>query len=682
MSGYEPRPGQLEMTAAVERCLSRDGIAMIEAGTGTGKTLAYLVPAVLQARHKKIVISTATRALQDQIFHKDLPLVDRMLGLGVPSALMKGLPNYVCRRRYQEFRTSADSLRPEWSRALPLVEAWLDESSSGALDELAALGEDDPIWGRISASSERRVGVGCQFYERCYVTGMKRAASDARIVVVNHHLFFADLALRGDHPGSVIPDYDAVIFDEAHHLEEVATEHFGVSVSSARLARLCHDAWPLLDRELGAGAADHAHRIAALGELFYDALARVAHAADGRASLSSDVWGGEVEGSWFALDTALEGLGGRIHAISMDRRSGPGLAGPSPRALEGLSALARRASTLRDDLASIARGTPGSVVWFESGGRARKVSSSPVELSSIFRTRLFDVVPAIVLTSATLSGGGRASPPGESERAPLPPDDFEEDVDPERGDLPRPEPPNPFRFQRQRLGLDGDVYRIDELQVPSPFAFEEQALLYLPSDLPSPDAANFASAAAQRTAELIASCDGGAFVLTTSLRAMHAIHRGLDGQLGSRLLLVQGQAPKAALIERFRAAGDAVLVATLSFWQGVDIPGAALRLVVLEKVPFPVPSDPIVQARSQALTAAGESPFIRLHLPLAQLTLKQGFGRLIRSRSDHGVVALLDNRVHRRGYGRRLLEGLPPARRVTELADVLSFWARHRGEAT
>jgi ATP-dependent DNA helicase DinG len=464
----------------------------------------------------------------------------------------------------------------------------------------------------------------------------------------------------------------------------VATEHFGVSVSSARLARLCHDAWPLLERELGAGAADHAHRIAALGELFYDALARVAHAADGRAALSSDVWAGEVEGSWFALDTALEGLGGRIHAITMDRQavhSSPGLAGPSPRALEGLSALARRASTLRDDLASIARGTPGSVVWFESGGRARKVSSSPVELASIFRTRLFDVVPAIVLTSATLSGGGRASSPSESEHAPLPATDFvDEDVDPERSDLPRLEPPNPFRFQRQRLGLDGDVYRIDELQVPSPFAFEEQALLYLPSDLPSPDAVNFAGAAAQRSAELIASCDGGTFVLTTSLRAMHAIHRGLDGQLGSRLLLVQGQAPKAALIERFRAAGDAVLVATLSFWQGVDIPGAALRLVVLEKVPFPVPSDPIVQARSQALTALGESPFIRLHLPLAQLTLKQGFGRLIRSRSDHGVVALLDNRVHRRGYGRRLLDGLPPARRVTELADVLAFWARHREE--
>jgi ATP-dependent DNA helicase DinG len=683
MGGYEARPGQLDMAAAVERCLTQDGIAMIEAGTGTGKTLAYLVPALLQARHKRIVISTATRALQDQIFHKDLPLVDRILGLGVSSALMKGLPNYVCRRRYQEFRTSADSLRPEWSRALPLVEAWLDESSSGALEELAALGEDDPIWGRISASSERRVGVGCQFYERCYVTGMKRAAGDARIVVVNHHLFFADLALRGDHPGSVIPDYDAVIFDEAHHLEEVATEHFGVSVSSARLARLCHDAWPLLDRELGGAAADHAHRIAALGESFYDALARVAQAADGRASLSSDVWAGEVEGSWFALDTALEGLGGRIHAISMDRQSGrasPSLAGPSPRAVEGLSALARRASTLRDDLASIARGAPGSVVWFESGGRARKVSSSPVELASIFRSRLFDVVPAVVLTSATLSGGGRSSPQPES--APLPPDDFAEEVDPERSELPRVEASNPFRFQRQRLGLDGDVYRIDELQVPSPFAFEEQALLYLPTDLPSPDAASFAEAAARRTVELIATCDGGAFVLTTSLRAMHAIHRGLAGQLGSRLLLVQGQAPKAALIERFRSAGDAVLVATLSFWQGVDIPGSALRLVVLEKVPFPVPSDPIVQARSQALTDAGESPFIRLHLPLAQLTLKQGFGRLIRSRSDHGVVALLDNRVHRRGYGRRLLEGLPPARRVTELADVLSFWARHRREAT
>jgi ATP-dependent DNA helicase DinG len=243
-------------------------------------------------------------------------------------------------------------------------------------------------------------------------------------------------------------------------------------------------------------------------------------------------------------------------------------------------------------------------------------------------------------------------------------------------------PRGPFRFQRQRLGLDPGLYHVDELRVPSPFDFEARALLYLPKDLPLPDEPEFVASAAERSAQLIEGCDGGAFVLTTSLRSMHAIHRALEPRLQGRALLLQGQAPKAALIERFRVEGNAVLVATLSFWQGVDVPGAALRLVVLEKAPFPVPSDPIVEARSRSLREAGESPFTRLHLPLAQLTLKQGFGRLIRSESDYGVVALLDGRVHRRGYGRRLLEGLPPARRVSELDAVQAFWQAMRSVAS
>jgi ATP-dependent DNA helicase DinG len=686
LSGYEPRSGQLDMAAAVERCLQKDGIAMIEAGTGTGKTLAYLVPALLEGRRKKVVISTATRALQDQIFYKDLPLVCRVLGVDLPVALMKGLPNYVCRRRYQELESSAESLEPKWSRALPLVDAWLDDSATGAIEDLDALAEDDAIWSRIAASSERRIGAGCRFFDTCFVTGMKRRAASAQIVVVNHHLFFADLALRGAHPSSVIPDYDAVIFDEAHQLEDVATEHFGVSVSSARLGRLCSDARPLLERELGVAAGDHARRIQELGEAFYDVLGGAARPSEGRASVPQEAWSGALESAWFALDTALEGLGGRIHAITAAREfaEGPTLAplGQSS-AGDGLAAVARRATQLRDDLESIARGAPGSVVWFESGGRARKLSASPVDLSSIFQSRLFDVVPAIVLTSATLSSGSSSSneAPGVSRCSAAPAVDGELDAldDAEPSEATRPAASGPFRFQRQRLGLTSDRYHVEELSVPSPFRFEEQALLYLPDDLPMPDDPGFVAAAADRSASLIDMCDGGAFVLTTSLRAMQGVHRALGGRLGQRLLLLQGEAPKATLIERFRVAGNAVLVATLSFWQGVDIPGAALRLVVLEKAPFPVPSDPIMLARSQALSLSGESPFTRLHLPLAQLALKQGFGRLIRSQGDYGVVALLDGRVHRRGYGRRLLEGLPPARRVTDIADVEAFWAARRG---
>jgi ATP-dependent DNA helicase DinG len=702
MPGYEARPGQIEMARAVERCLGRDGIAMIEAGTGTGKTLAYLVPALLEAHRKKVIISTATRALQDQIFNKDLPLLERVLGTGLPVAVMKGLPNYVCQRRYREFIGHIDSFDPRFSRALPLVHAWLGSSPSGALEELDTLPEDDLIWPRITASSERRIGPACQYYESCYVTRMKREAAAARIVVVNHHLFFADLALRGEHPASVLPDYDAVIFDEAHQLEDVATEHFGVSVSSARIARLCSDARPLLERELGAAAADHTLRIVEACEVFFDALASVARAGEGRAALSPEVWSGPVESRWFSLDTALEGLAARLHAIDAAReQAAEGDPYASRRVLhstsaeptpgEALSALGRRTLSVRDDLASIARGAPGSVTWLESGGRARKLSASPVDVAGLFRSRLFDVVPAVVLTSATLATAeSRIREVATLSTRREPDDDVASerevpivDGEGEPGTLPPgPRFAGPFRFQRQRLGLDPDLYHVDELRVPSPFRFEERALLYLPKDLPLPDDPAFGAAAAERSAALIDGCEGGAFVLTTSLRSMHALHRALEPRIARRLLLVQGQAPKAALIERFRVEGNAVLVATLSFWQGVDVPGAALRLVVLEKAPFPVPSDPIVQARSHALEQAGESAFVRLHLPLAQLTLKQGFGRLIRSESDYGVVALLDGRVHRRGYGRRLLEGLPPARRVTELEHVNAFWIAQRSAAS
>jgi ATP-dependent DNA helicase DinG len=704
MPGYEARPGQVEMARAVERCLKGDGIAMIEAGTGTGKTLAYLVPALLEAHRKKVVISTATRALQDQIYHKDLPLLERVLGTGLPVAVMKGLPNYVCQRRHQEFMSSVDSFDRKFSHSLPLVHAWLGSSTRGALEELDALAEDDPIWARIGASSERRIGPPCQYFESCYVTRMKRDAAEARILVVNHHLFFADLALRGAHPASVLPDYDAVIFDEAHQLEDVATEHFGVSVSTARVGRLCNDARPMLERELGAVAANHTGRIQDACESFYDALSAVARGgSDGRAALPPDVWAGKVESRWFELDTALEGLNARIHAVEAAREAAEGgdhlhstaVATPG----DALAALGRRATALRDDLASIARGKPGSVTWFESGGRARKLSASPVDVANLFRERLFDVVPSVVLTSATLSTAESKSEPKSqrghrsevASRVPelvtaearfVPEDELGAPDELEPSEPAAPRVTGPFRFQRQRLGLDPGLYHVDELCVPSPFRYEDRALLYLPRDLPLPDQPEFVTAAAARTAALIASCEGGAFVLTTSLRAMHGLHRALEGQVGERSLLVQGQAPKAALIERFRLEGNAVLVATLSFWQGVDVPGAALRLVVLEKAPFPVPSDPIVEARSHALREAGESPFTRLHLPLAQLTLKQGFGRLIRSDSDYGVVALLDGRVHRRGYGRRLLEGLPPARRVSELGEVDAFWAMHRSRSS
>jgi ATP-dependent DNA helicase DinG len=653
MPGYEVRPGQLAMAEAVESALTDDRVLLCEAGTGTGKTMAYLVPAILSGR--KVVISTATRQLQDQIFWKDLPLIERTLGLRPNAALMKGLSNYLCRRRFAEFRRSDEAARPSVSSKLAMVERWAADSETGDVSELVALGDDDPVLSAITSSSDTRVGASCQYHAECFVTRMKRDAESARIVVVNHHLFFADLALRGAHPGRVIPDYDAVIFDEAHQLEDVATTFFGVRVSEARVTRLLRD----LERALGMLSVDGALYGGAIVPRARDAVsaffARIvadARAADGRTTIERDFWTGERQKLWHHLDDALDGVRALASQLRGTLVDAPPTAGVNRRDMlavgDALELAARRADDVRQNLATIVDGASGRVSWVDTGGRVPALSSSPVDLSTVFRTRLFDVIPAVVLTSATLSSSS-----GETAD------------------------PNAFAFIRSRLGLDGEsgTLEVKEQIVSSPFDYAERALLYVPKDLPEPADPVFLDRAADRIAELVEITGGGAFVLTTSIRSMKAFHRLLSERLGRRVL-IQTQGPKSAVLSQFRSEGNAVLVATASFWQGVDVPGDALRLVVLEKIPFPMPSEPVIMARAQALEEKGKKPFMDLHVPLAKIALKQGFGRLIRTRSDRGIVALLDDRVHRRGYGKTILAALPPARRATELEDVREFWQR------
>ncbi len=651
LPAYEARPAQLEMTRAVESALSTDRVLICEAGTGTGKSLAYLVPALLSG--KKVVVSTATRALEEQIFWKDLPLIERALGVPVRAALMKGISNYVCRRRLADFRSSENSLRPQYARSLAMLDDWLVETDTGDLAELAGVREDDPLRREISSSSETRVGAGCAYFDECYVTRMRREAESAQLVVVNHHLFFADLALRGPHPARVIPDYDAVIFDEAHQLEDIATDFFGMRVSRARVERLLGDA----ERGMtAAGASDPLFspgansptlqnaRLAAEG--LWAELRR--QSREERFTLPRDAWVGALQDRYHALDNALEALG-----AAASTASGRVTIGANPRgraavaALEALRMVEARVEVIREELAAIVSGAPGRITWFEMGGHGAVLSSTPVDLSYVFRARIFETVPSVVLTSATLSIAPSTSDPTAS----------------------------PFSFFRSRMGLRGEAVPVTELVLESPFDFARNALLYTPKDLPAPGSDAFAEMAGHRIAELIAITRGGCFVLTTSLRSMAALHAHLARSLPGQRIFVQGAAPKAALIAAFRAAGDAVLVATMSFWEGVDVPGRALRLVVLEKIPFLVPTDPVVQARSQELERSGENPFMRLHVPAAAITLKQGFGRLIRTRDDAGIVALLDPRIHQKGYGPRLLAALPPARRTTDLAEVRDFWA-------
>ncbi|MBI5535446.1 MAG: ATP-dependent DNA helicase [Deltaproteobacteria bacterium] len=631
LPGYEHRPGQLQMAEAVERALAEANTLICEAGTGTGKTLAYLVPAILSKR--KVVISTATRALQDQIFQHDLPAIERYLDLHPEVALAKGLSNYLCRRRLEDFRASAEASRPKYATSLGMIERWVKETDTGDVAELVSLPEGDPVWHEVCSSTDTRLGQKCPKYADCFVTRMRRRCEQAKIVIANHHLVFADLALRrgsGDR-GGALPNYEAIVFDEAHQIEDIASDFFGLQVSTTRVEALLRDAGRAfakveLERETltradGLAIADTAHRASI--KFFEELVARMDRGEPGRKPLDREVWAGTLLEAWHRLDTALEAIQRHAQVFEKDEAS---------------QVVMARALQIRSDLAAIADGEhKHAITWVESRARSAVLGSTPIEIASVLREQIFEMIPTVVLTSATLTSAGT------------------------------------FDFLRSRVGADSAQVRTEELMVPSPFDFESRALLYAPRDMPEPADPSFASQVARRAAELIEITGGGAFVLCTSTRAMGIVHAELSRIL-ARKPMMQGDAPKQVLLSRFRADGHAVLVATMSFWEGVDVAGDALRLVVLDKIPFAVPTDPVVASRCAAIEQEGQNPFSRYHVPLAAITLKQGFGRLIRSQRDRGIVAVLDRRLVTKGYGRTLRGSLPPARRVESLQEVREFW--------
>lgn len=645
VEGYRVRPGQRQVAEAVERILGEDGSLLCEAGTGIGKTFAYLVPAILSGR--RVVISTATKNLQDQIAHRDLPLVQEVLGTEVPVAVMKGLGNYLCRRRYKEFLLSTEAMRPAYASNLRLLGSWVGKTEVGDLSELASLSDHANERRYVASSSETRVGSTCPYYDECFVTEMKRHAESAQIVIVNHHLFFADLAMRGPHPGRVLPDYDAVILDEAHQIEDTAAIFFGMRLSRTQMNRTFSEIARLLARQAKLavrtkGEFPLLQAAHAASERFFSA---VSGGSSPRRVLSSRDWKSQIASRGVELDVALSDLGALLQLLADSTDDDQLLR-------EGLAQAKRRSEQLCETLRKLQEDDDKRVRWTETVDGKTSVNSTPVDLSQTLRERLFESVPAVVLLSATLSTGAKEGKSG-------------------------------FSFLRSRLGI-GDEVDVEELSVPSPFSFASHCALYLPRDLPPPGAADFLDKAAERIAELVEMVEGGAFVLTTSLSTMKGLHERLARRLSARLLLIQGERPKDALISTFRANGAAVLVATSSFWEGVDVPGEALRLVVLEKVPFSVPTDPVFQARGRALEESGKSAFAHLALPGAALALKQGFGRLIRRETDVGIVALLDERVHTKSYGQALLSALPPARRTSELGELREFvhsWRSLTGEA-
>lgn len=656
LSGYERREGQLAMAHAVEGALAHDRHLFVEAGTGTGKTLAYLVPALLSGR--KVVVSTATHALQEQIFGKDIPLVREVLaehGFTFTAALMKGLSSYLCKRRMSERLASGEPVPVELAR----VEQWALETRTGDRAELSFLEEGAPAWRDVHSSTDTRIGAGCKYYDECFVTRMRRDAEEADLVVVNHHLFFADLALRTAKTGGyggAIPPYDAVVFDEAHQIESVATDFFGVRVSTSRLDALVRDARrAVFAAKLGgSGSMRLVDEVESAHQSFFRAWQGAgrssppsskrpgAAAEDGRRLLAAADWTPARGDALGRLDVALEALAAWATANDAN---------------DAVSVIARRAGDLRGDLIRVrasgdrerhweaddpleeaAASFEGGVVWIESRDRSVSLGASPVDLAPMLRERLFERVPSVVCTSATLATSTSVGPS--------------------------------FHFAKSRLGARAEA---EELVVSSPFDFAARAMMYVAEDLPEPSDPAFEAACVDRIAELVAVTGGGAFVLCTSNRAMRSIHAALLGRVPGPLL-AQGEAPKHVLLERFRASGAATLVATMSFWEGVDVPGHALRLVVIDKIPFAVPSDPIVAARSARIEAEGGNPFTQYAVPSAAITLKQGFGRLVRTKRDAGVVALLDRRAVRKGYGKSLLASLPPAQRTTSLDEVREFW--------
>ncbi|HET6415417.1 MAG TPA: ATP-dependent DNA helicase [Polyangiales bacterium] len=610
--GYEHRPGQIRMARAVQDLLQHDGVLLIEAGTGIGKTWAYLIPAALSGR--RVLVSTGTRALQDQIMEKDLPALKDHLGIEIDAACVKGLGNYLCLRRFNELSSSADAMQPRFARALPALRDWIETTRTGDRAALASIPEEDPIWSRVVSGSDTRIGARCDYYEDCFVTRVRRRAESAQLIVVNHHLFFADLALRDTGFASVLPDYDAVIFDEAHQIEDTATLFFGSRLSTAMLERLVRDARTALQSERGDKRQETRLLDGVLQRSSNFFAALPAGVNGGRVPLPSEAIPQE---ELFALDNALAELGSFCRDLRLPR--------------ESVLQIARRTEQLRNALGSLE--APGQVSWAQGSGRSPSVGSSPIDVGPLLRERLHERVPCTVFTSATLTTGGD------------------------------------FRFLKRRLGIDAEV---SEELVESPFRYEEQAALYAPKHLPDPRASDFPEVAAKEILELVRMSGGGAFVLSTSLRMMRLLAERVGPELEYEWF-VQGDAPKQTLLDRFRDQGNAVLFATASFWEGVDVPGSALRLVVIDKLPFEVPSDPVVAARCARLDETGESSFMRYLVPAAALSLKQGFGRLIRTTRDRGVVAILDSRIRRKGYGKVFLRSLPPARVCDTLEEVREF---------
>jgi ATP-dependent DNA helicase DinG len=663
---FEARKGQVEMALAVARRFEAGGVLLAEAGTGTGKTLAYLIPAILS--RQRVLVSTGTKNLQEQIYFKDLPALREALGVPFTATCMKGRANYLCLYRLDQLDEAQSAGTYQWleggARArqadaalsvfTPMIRTWARTTETGDRAELADLPEDLPIWNDLSATAETCLGAECPRYDDCFVTRMRQRAAAADVVIVNHHLLCADAAVRQQAFGEVIPACANAIVDEAHQLEDVATQYFGYSVSNYRLDDFAGDFERLAASDSGAEepvreeAARAASTLREAARTFFAELA-FAHRRGGhtrseervRATASSLA---DMADASALLTGALDLVQGALTKLGGARTAAQGSDDPDDDSQpevddhdrdEAVAALVRRADQLRDDVRFLVRANDTDYVYFvEFRGRGVFLRAAPVDVSAIVREVLLDRMRTVVLTSATLTVEGT------------------------------------FEYIRKRLGITG----ADEICLPSEFDFARQALLYLPPRMPDPRSPQFPGAAGREVIELLRRTEGRAFVLFTSYATMREV-LGMAEMALDYPIFAQGSAPRSQLLRQFRETPHAVLFATASFWQGVDVVGEALSCVIIDKLPFASPADPVTAARIEAIRERGGDPFAEYQVPLAILTLQQGLGRLIRHRRDRGILAVLDPRIRTMPYGQRFRASLPPAPVVQTFAPIEAFFA-------
>jgi ATP-dependent DNA helicase DinG len=610
---YEYRPGQILMARAILAAIEQGRHLCIEAGTGTGKTLAYLLPVIFSG--KRVVISTATKNLQEQLFARDIPFVEKALGQKLSVCYMKGRSNYLCWNKLDEINGQTYLFSPHDPEYLRIIKGWAQTTQTGDRSELAELPEDFLLWHHLDARRETCTGQKCRNFENCFITKVRKQALESDIIVVNHHLFFADLALRQGDFGSVLPDYSLLVFDEAHELEDVATQYFGIMVSNYRVEELVRDTDRVLV-ETGCSSAFFSAQLTKLADRSREFFAHF-QSREGRYALQPVGTGAGIRRGPHGIDSLSDDYRELRMELEVIRTSLINL----PQQSDSIEALARRSLELEDELAAILESeSMEHVYWCEIRGRGVFLWASPINIAPLLRERLFSCVDCAILTSATLSTDGN------------------------------------FAFVKSRLGLEDAAESI----IPSHFDFKNQAILYVPRNIPEPREAGWVRHACRELEAILEASAGRAFVLFTSYAQMEQVYNLLNGRLPFPTL-IQGERSKSGLLQSFRNTPNAVLFATSSFWQGVDVQGEQLSCVVIDKLPFSVPSDPVVAARIAQINDSGGNAFYDYQIPTAIILLKQGLGRLIRSKTDHGILALLDKRILTKSYGGVFLRSLPPA---------------------